>query len=157
VIGVRPETARREVVAHRLDRSPGGRIHDGTSRSGTDQAVGPTGALVVRPSRKYRPRQVGTVERADFDTRIAEVEVLEDIGANCGGRARGQRERRTPGRRHEPSDPAVRRPKIVAPLTDAVSLVDRNEPDLEALEHRPKRRHIQSLGGHEEDVDRTCT
>ena len=88
----------------------------------------------------------------------ADAELLDDVGDDAVVRGGGGREDRDPlgQRRDEPADAPVVRPEVVAPVADAVRLVDHEQPDAapqrgqhglaEALVRQP-------LGRDHQDVD----
>ena len=84
------------------------------------------------------PHEVGPVEPPHDDGRVAERQLLQNVAADLGRRRRGHGHdgRRVAGRGREEraglGDLAVGRAEVVAPLRDAVGLVDRQQVDVEA-------------------------
>ena len=96
--------------------------------------------LLPAPAGLDRQRQVGPLEAGDEIERILQTELGGDVGADIrrgGGRERGGRHAQL---RAESSQPPVVRAEIVAPLADAVRLVDDEPHRATAPEQPPKPR-----------------
>ena len=99
--------------------------------------------------------EVRAVEAAHDDVGVAEAEPLDDLGAHGRRRRRGERKHaRVPERLDRRAEPEVVGAEVVAPLGDAVRLVDDEEG-------RPGRGEIvedggvgELLGGEEEKLER---
>ena len=93
--------------------------------------------------------EVGPIERADQHRGDREPQLGDDIGAHLRGGRRRVGVHGHPGeRRPKPAELPILRPEIVAPLADAVGLVDGEErrppppqPLEEAVHHEPLGRH----------------
>src|SRR5690606_11683770 len=96
------------------------------------------GELVVGfAERAYIEADGRAVEVADEDIRLDHVEMLDDLVANRAGGSGGEGEdRRVAQLLDEGSEAEVVRAEVVAPITDAVSLVDHEEGRFETLEER---------------------
>ncbi len=103
----------------------------------------------ARPSRPS-----GAAERGEGGAELF-GDVVDDAVVGGGGAAEHRDEARSEAR-HEPADPPVVGAEVVAPVGDAVHLVDHDEPGL-AAEHRHdgggELRVGQPLGRHEHEVD----
>ena len=85
--------------------------------------------LEIRP-RQHAVDEVRPIEGADELQRIDQAELRHDVAAHAHGRRRGERVHA--GARQHPAklgELPILRPEVVAPLADAVRLVDRDEPD----------------------------
>ena len=99
--------------------------------------------------------EVRAVEAADDDARVAQAEPLDDLGAHRRRRRRGQREHaRVPERLDRRAEPEVVGPEVVAPLGDAVRLVDDEEGRPGGGELVEHGRVGELLGGEEEELER---
>ena len=102
--------------------------------------------------------EAGPGERPADDLH-ADAELLDDVGDHAVVRGGGGREDRDPlgQRRDEPADAPVVRPEVVAPVADAVRLVDHEQPDRRAAawaaRSAPKRSFDSRSGEIDQDVD----
>ena len=117
-----------EVLADRLALRPARGVDDGRA-GGLAQRLGQRGELVVvAPGLDDGVAQVGAVEPGDELGVVAEVELVGDVAADDVGRRGGEGDA---GGRADLStgqaDPGVVGAEVVAPLADAVRLVDRQE------------------------------
>ncbi len=106
--------------------------------------------LVLVDVQRRRQVQVGAVERPDHLDRVVEPQPVEHVGAHRrrGGRGEGQHRRLAQLRDHV-TEAQVVRSEVVAPLRDAVRLVDHEQPDgrePEPFDHVGAR---ELLGGEE--------
>ena len=86
---------------------------------------------MIRFGRKKLPRKA----------RLDHAELLDDVARDGGRGRRGQRQDRHAAEAAlEPGQVAVRGPEVMAPLADAVGLVDGDEAQVEACERVPDRR-----------------
>ena len=98
-------------------------------------------------ARPHAVDEIGTVERADEDQRVAQPKLGDDVVANLrrgGGRigVDGQRGKHLAQDAQLP----VFRPEVVAPLADAVRFVHGDEDRLRAPQPREKAVHHEALG-----------
>ena len=93
-----------------------------------------------RAAPQHAIRQVRPIEGSDEDERIAQPELADNVAPDALGRRRRERvERHRRELLAQPSQLPVLRPEIVAPLADAVRLVDRDETQARLLQHAPQR------------------
>jgi hypothetical protein len=92
--------------------------------------------------------EVGTVEAGGEDRRVLQMQVLDDVGLDAGRRGGGEGHRRRVGHDFaQPGKLAVFRTEIMAPLRNAVRLVDGQATDVPIPQVlRPAVQH-QALGG----------
>ena len=97
--------------------------------------------------RLHRIRQVGAVEAGDEAGAIAETQLGCDVFPYPLGRRRGQRHHRRIGEaRPQLGQVAVVGAEVVAPLADAVRLVDGDEADGQGLQEPPESGRAHPLG-----------
>jgi hypothetical protein len=102
-----------------------------------------------------REVDVRSVEAAHDDRRIAEPEALDDLGSHRRRRGRGEREHgRAPERVGDVPEPQVIGAEVVAPLRDAVRLVDAEERRLRRREALDDLGVGELLGSEEHELDR---
>jgi hypothetical protein len=90
--------------------------------------------LLQRGARQDAVDQIGTIERADQLQRLAQLQLRRDVAAHAAGRGRGEGVQADAGKaRSQRAELAVLRTEVVAPLADAVRLVDGDVRD--AAEH----------------------
>ena len=96
--------------------------------------------------------EVRPIERSDQHQRLLQPQLGDDVAPHALGRRRGERvERDAREIVAQPSELPVLRPEIVAPLADAVRLVDRDEAHVRLLQQPPQRLAAfadQPLGRH---------
>ena len=98
-------------------------------------------------------RQVRAIEAGDDRLRRIELELRDDVGANVRRRGRGERDGRRPAELFTHlGDAQIARAEVVAPLADAVRLVDGEQRDAGVAqplgggaEVEPLRRDVQQL------------
>ena len=101
----------------------------------------------------HRQPQIGPVEAVHEHRRRAAEKLLQNIGARGGVGGGGERDRLHAAElRLHRAERRVFRPEVVAPLRDAMRLVDRQQRDLGALEEIERFGFHQPLG---RDVDET--
>src|SRR5205814_3440126 len=77
---------------------------------------------------QHAVREVRAVERSDENGGGIEAQLVDNVGPDTFGRGRREGMQRDAGEVvAQPPELAILRPEIVAPLADAVRLVDRNE------------------------------
>ncbi len=83
--------------------------------------------LFQRAARQDAVHEIGAIEGADELDGVAELELRRDVAADARGRRRGERVQADAGKpRPQRADLPVLRTEVVAPLADAVGLVDRD-------------------------------
>ena len=101
-----------------------------------------------------RIADIGPVEAGGEDARIGEAEPLDDIVPGGGVGGSGQRYARHAGIvGGDRGELAILGAKIVAPLADAVRLVDGDERDIDTLHHRLEAGKHKALRGDIEQVE----
>src|SRR5262245_5040324 len=106
---------------------------------------------MLRPD---RVEEVRPVEAAAEVGRALQAELFDDVGLHPRGRGRGEgRQRRAGEAGPQLLQLAVLGPEVVAPLGDAVRLVDREEGELDALEKLQEAGQDQPLGRDVEQLD----
>ena len=107
--------------------------------------------------------QAGAAERAAVGAqrrgRVAGAQLLLDVGDDAVVRGRGRAEHRDAVRQplEHLGEPPVVGPEVVAPVGDAVRLVDHEQPDAlgEQRQHRvAELRVVEPLGADQQQVDR---
>src|SRR5690606_32729402 len=104
------------------------------------------------------PHEVRPVEPPHHHHRVPQPQLLDDVAADGrrGGGGDGENGRGpAPGACEEGPDgrdAAVGRAEVVAPLRDAVGLVDGEEGDVQAGRPRPEQLRLQPLGRHVEEA-----
>ena len=83
--------------------------------------------------------QVRPIERTDQHLRVLQPQLGDDVAPDAFGRRRGERVQRDIGKIvPQASELPILRPKIVAPLADAVGFIDRDEPHAALPQHAPE-------------------
>ena len=118
------EAEAREIVRPQLDRLPRGRVDDPGRAHLRHQAREGSGLLLATAAGLDREREVGTLEAGDEVERIAKGELCRDVRSHLGRGGGGERGGRHAQLGAEPGKPPVVGPEIMAPLADAVRLVD---------------------------------
>lgn len=114
--------------------------------------------VVLRGGRAGAEPDVRAVGVVDEHARVAHPQPADDLGAHVRRRGRGEREQpRLAQARDGPPDEQVVRPEVVAPLGDAVRLVDDDEPhvgrrqclddDLALELLRAEQQHVEAAPG----------
>ena len=115
-------------------------------------ALDETQKLFVRTVfRQHAIGEVRPIETRDVTTRITQTKLLHDVQAHSFRRSRGERHDRNMRKEFTKlRQLPILRPKVMAPLADAMRFVDRDQIDLplfqvskKAGQHCPLRRHIQ--------------
>ena len=89
---------------------------------------------------QHAVHEVRPIERSDEHQRILQPQLGDDVAPDAFGRGRGERvERHAREILAQPSELAVLRAEIVAPLADAVRFVDGDERQVRLLQHPPQR------------------
>src|SRR5205823_3439047 len=105
-------------------------------------------ALLLRRDDEVRPE-----ERALEPLGLAHAELPDDVADDRTGRGRGEREDRDVAElRLQSGQLPVRGPEVVAPVADAVRLVDDDEADPRRRE-RAAQAVAEALGGRIDDVE----
>ena len=129
--------------ARRIDDGRAGVLLEGPRQHG--ELVGFAAGLDDRVS------EVRPVEAGDELRRVLKVELVGDVAADeVGGRGRQGDARGKPDRSPRVADPGVIRPEVVAPLADAVGLVDGEQGRLDPRHRLDEPMAPEPLGG---DVD----
>ncbi len=111
---------------------------------------------------RHRQPQIGPIEAMHEHGRLAAEKPCQNIGARggVGGGGEGDRLHAAELRLHR-AKPGIFGPEVMAPLRDAMRLVDRQQRDLGALEkservrfHQPLRRDIDETQFAARDADR---
>ena len=102
--------------------------------------------------------EIGPVEAREHRVGIAQAEGARDVVADRLRRRRGERHHRRTGRQgvDELDDALVRRPEVVAPLADAVSLVDGEQRHAALGGDRKERGVVQALRRDVDEGERAC-
>ena len=146
------------VVGPRTEAAAGERLGDalggGAAGAVDDAALGLTGAdeiddlfcgLILGDD---AVGEIGAVEAGDEGGGIAQAEVLDDVGADAAGRGGGEGHHGQTGQQvAEPGDLPVFGTEIVAPLGDAMRLVDGQGGDVPRLQVLLPVVEHQALGG----------
>jgi hypothetical protein len=104
-------------------------------------------AILVRLRATALVDEVRAVEAGDDDLRLLEVEQADDVATDILGRRRGQGDRgRVAEALAEVADLRVFRSEVVAPLADAMGLVDREQAHARAVEDAVELARGQALG-----------
>ena len=108
------------------------------------------GLLPLVDARQDAVDEIGAIEIADEEQRIAQRELLGDVAPHLPRRGRGVRVNRgvselVPQQR----ELAIFRPEIVAPVADAMRLVDRERLRAHPLQQRAESGQRQPFGGNE--------
>ncbi len=156
VVAAALDAARGEEVGERVDRLDGGGVDDpaaGLRGVALDQAQQQRLLLALARCFDDVIAQVRAIE-ADVDhRRIGDAELREDVVLDLDRRGRGQRQHRRPAERADRvAEAQVRRAKVVAPLRDAVGLVDDEQRDPHAAEPLAEARLAEPLGRHVGDA-----
>ena len=116
-------------------RQPVGQRVDFAARRAVDDAGVPAvpredllQLLLQRGARQDAVDEVGPIERADELDGVAQLQLRRDVAPDARGRRRGERVQADAGKpRAQRAELPVLRAEVVAPLADAVRLVDRDE------------------------------
>ncbi len=145
----------REQLSHLLTRAAGPGVHDRGQRIRLAQCRHKPPALVGRRrAADHGKRQIRPVEPGRDANRIAEREPARDVVGHRRRRGRGESHRRL--RPHLPGgvgEEEVVGAEVVAPLGDAVRLVDDEQPDLDLPDELREARRGKALGGDVEQPD----
>ena len=152
VIGQSVEAGAPQPMRHRLGLAARGAIDDPALPRMPAQKAHDAPLRIVLPLEGET--QIGPREGGDEDVRRAREEPRDDIGAGGRPRRRGDGE---DGRRAEPlgefAEPRIIGPELMAPMRDAMRLVDREQPHAGAAQQfdrrilgEPLRRDIDQRG-----------
>ena len=156
VIGLGRPARRAERLGGAFRALPGRRVHERPSRA---HELGQNPALLdLAGDPAHVEPQVGAVETGDEDRGLGEREQRDDVVANlgCGGRRESEDRRPSgssvgaPAGRGGLSEHAVVGPEVVAPLGDAMRLVDGEAGDRRLGEEASKRCGREALRRHVE-------
>src|SRR5262249_6787604 len=114
----------RQMIGPELDRLAGGGIDDARNAGRGDVARERGPFFGAAATGLDSEGQVGALESGDELERFEESELCRDVGANVGRGGGREGRRRNLQRGAYPGEPAVVRPEIVAPLADAMRLVN---------------------------------
>jgi hypothetical protein len=129
--------------------------HDAVARQVVGDRGAERGGLVGRLL--HLPRQVRPVEPFDEPLQPLQPELRDDILLHVRRRRRGQRDDGgTADRLDRFLQPEVARAEIVAPLRDAVRLVDGEEGDVDAGHHLQELRALEALRRDVEEAVLPC-
>src|SRR6185437_3192431 len=102
----------------------------------------------------YRIGEIRAVEPGDDRRRRVKLELGDDVLADVRRRRGGERDRRRPTERFAHlRDTQITRPEIVAPLADAVRLVDGEQRDAGVAEPLGGRARVEAFGRDVEQLD----
>jgi hypothetical protein len=154
VVGQRLATALAEPGGIVLDGPPGQAIDD--ARIAGVLVVDKPAQILARVVLCQNPvEQVRAVIAGGEQAGRAQMQPLGDIAARRIVGGRGQRHQRRRGKALlQNAERLVVTAKIVAPLRDAMRLVDREEGDPAPAQHVEAMRHHQAFGRHVEEVER---
>ena len=155
----RPERVRK-VSRKLIDRLARGAVHDAALVRMCQGIIADPGRLCLVAHLLRAKVEIGAIEARHHRLGVMEPEHLHDVGAHAlGGRCRKGGEHGALGKLlDELRDMQVGGPKILAPLTHAVRLVDRDERKADAarrcglLRKGDKARILQALGCHVHDL-----
>ena len=144
--------ARGQKLGDLLAGPAGSGVDDCRQRVGRGQGGGQPALLLGRAAAGDDDEaQVGAVKAGRDLSRVAQAQAVDDVGGHRGGGGRGESER-GPGadRRGGIGEGEVVGAKVVAPLRDAVGLVDHEQPDpgagdggREGWRAKPLGRHVE--------------
>ncbi len=146
--GTQPQA--REHPAPEVHRLTRGGVHDSGQSDFPNQALQSLLLLLPPPAALDREGEVGSLEAGYQLERAPQAELIGDVGPYLGRGRGGKRRRGDAQLRTEPGEPAIIRPKIMAPLADAVGLVHHEADRPRALQRGAEGAVAQPLGG---DVD----
>lgn len=156
VIGVDGETAPCQMIPNDLHGPARRGIDDGQTRELAKHTMDGAHPCATAPSGQDRPVEVGSVERPDDLERVAKAEVGGDVVSHGRRGAGGERQRRAVESSRDGGDAPVGWPEVVAPLADAMRLVDGDETHANSGKEVPKRVQLEPLGRDEEESDAAC-
>ena len=108
-------------------------------------------------ARQHPIGQVGPIEGADQDFRLAQLQLLHDVVANARRRRRRERLERHVGEHlAQLGETSVLGAEVVPPLADAVRFVDRDGADLELRQLHEEAFEEQALRGHQQQAQRVA-
>ena len=112
--------------------------------------------IVARAAFRHHPvEQVRAVVAGGEQARRFEMQLLGDVAAGRTVGGRGQRHQRNIGKALlQDPERLVVAAEIVAPLRDAMRLVDREQRDIAAPQHLQAARHVQPFGRHVQQIER---
>ncbi len=137
VVGGRVDPGRRQLPCQRFGIAALPHVHDGAAFGLTQQLLDHE-PLVPRRTGENLEGEIRPVEALDHADRVAQLEALDDVigDPRRGGRGEGQPSRAGKGRQVGPQL-AVLGSEVVAPLRDAVRLVDGEKADPVVRERLP--------------------
>ena len=140
-----------ELAGHLLGAGARARVDDRRQRVLAPQALGDQRALLVGRGPGDGERDVGPVEPRGHPQRVAQAEPLRHVGGHARrGRGGGRHERARAERPGGVREAEVVGPEVVAPLRDAVRLVDHEQPDARGAEALHEAARREALGRHVE-------
>jgi hypothetical protein len=137
-----------EVGRQALGLRAGARVDDRRPRSGLGERRDEPSALVGGATAgHHREAQVRAVEAGGHPDRVAEAEPRHDVGGHLGRRRRGRRhDRLRPEPARRVGEAKVVGPEVVAPLGDAVRLVDDEQAQAHVAQRLEEPRRREALG-----------
>ena len=158
VVGARVDAARRQPRGDPLAVGDRQAVHDAAAWQFRDLVGEPGEALGLVGERDRIEPQRATGQRPADDL-DALAQLIGDVGNDAVVRGRGRGEDRDARRQgpQEPADAAIVGPEVVAPVGDAVGLVDDEQPDCAAdlRQHAGDEVGVaEALGRDQQDVDR---
>ena len=147
VVGPRGQACRREQGSDALRRALQRDVDDRRAGRALAQAVDQRLVALTCVDRRGEQRQVRSVEAGDDGVALLDPEAGADVGDDRGGRGRREREHALGAElacaRRELQIVGA---EVVAPLRDAVRLVDREQRDLRLAELREEALVVEALG-----------
>ena len=138
-----------ERLRHLLDIAARCGIDDGHARV-LAQHADERGILVrVRLGGDHVVAQVGAVEARDDGVGVLEPELPRDVGADVRGGRGGERHHGRPAQAFAHlGDAQIAGPEVMAPLADAMRLIDGEERHADILQPLCRAAEVEALGGH---------
>lgn len=145
-------------AAHVHDQAARGGVDDerpfpALGRRPADEAHHGADAVGAGPPPGHQPAYVGAVEGGDDPERVRHAEHLGDVVPDGGGGGGGDGQHRSGDDLAEKVDAPEGGAELVAPLRDAVRLVDGDEGDGGRTQQASQLAGLQALGGAEEEVE----
>ena len=152
VVRLCPVPSARQTISCRLHRAPRGSVHDRRPGFGRQSGMNGLHTLLERSAPGDSPPQVRAIEGVDYGGRVGQPKALHYVPAYRRGRTGGQGQNGASETTLEMPQATVRRTEVVAPLRDAVCLIDRDEPDDSSPDPVEKGLQSRSLRCHEEQT-----
>ena len=139
-----------------LDALAGGAVDDGGGfrAEGFEKPGDLVHLLLLAAHAKGVEAQGGAIEAGDADIGVLQAEARDDVVAHAGVGGGGEGDDgRVPKARASGAEVAVAGAKVVAPLRDAVGLVDGEEGDVHAAKSSDEAAIGEALGGDIEEAE----